>query len=68
MNEIALELWDEAETAAWLKIDPKTLKNWRSQRQGPTPTYIGRRPCYLRSDVVDWVREQRAAAANWSAP
>lgn len=63
-----LELWDESETAEWLKISPKTLKSWRSVREGPTPTYIGRHPCYLRSDVIAWVKEQRVTAENWRAP
>ena len=60
-----LELWSEAQTAEWLKVSAKTLKNWRSLRQGPTPTYIGRRPCYLQADVIGWVQEQRDQAEAW---
>lgn len=60
-----LELWSETQTADWLKVAAKTLKNWRALRQGPTPTYIGQRPCYLRADVMAWVKEQRAQAEAW---
>lgn len=60
-----MELWDEAQTAEWLHVAAKTLKNWRSLREGPMPTYIGRRACYLRSDVVAWVQEQRSHGDAW---
>lgn len=68
MDENELELWDQVQTAAWLKVSPKTLTVWRSHREGPTPTYIGRQPCYLRSDVIAWIKEQRAATESWRAP
>lgn len=67
VEDVELELWDEAKTAEWLNLSPKTLRNWRSLRIGPTPTYIGRRACYLRADVMAWVKEQRAAAEIWRA-
>ena len=46
------------EVAAYLRIDPKTLENWRGQRKGPRFRRVGRFPRYRWSDVEAWLDQQ----------
>jgi hypothetical protein len=40
-------------------ISVKTLQLWRRQGRGPNFTKLGRRVCYLRSDIVDYLQRSR---------
>lgn len=68
-ESVSTELLSPIEVAATLGIKPKTLKNWRSQRIGPPPTYIGSKVVmYAREDVEDWVATVRARShQEWMA-
>ncbi|GAA2812210.1 helix-turn-helix domain-containing protein [Streptomyces showdoensis] len=46
-------LWTTAEAAAFLRISPKTLRNWRSMGRGPAyERHAGRRGVFYRPAVV----------------
>lgn len=47
-----------AEVAAFLRISPKTLANWRSLGQGPGSFRLGGRVAYRAEVVLDWARQQ----------
>lgn len=50
------------EVADYLNISPKTLANWNSANEGPTPVKWGNKSVmYLPEDVNEWVRSKRAA-------
>ncbi|MGW6704721.1 helix-turn-helix transcriptional regulator [Streptomyces sp. NPDC054956] len=50
------QLWSSAEAATFLRIAPKTLRNWRSTGRGPA--YVKRDGCrevfYRPADVQRW--------------
>lgn len=55
------------EAAALLRIEPRTLSNWRAKRQGPPFVKIGLRCVrYRRADLLAFIRitdaPQQAAA------
>lgn len=45
-----------AEVCAHFKAHRNTIRNWRQYRDFPTPDLTGR---YLRSEVLEWERNQR---------
>lgn len=55
------ELWSIEETAAYLRVPPGTLYQWRHRRKGPPAGKVGRHLRYDPADVKAWFREQVAA-------
>ena len=52
------DLLDEKETAAVLNLNPRTLRNWRVEDQGPKFIKLGKRMVrYRRSDVVAFLAD-----------
>jgi hypothetical protein len=51
------------ELAARYRVDPSTIRDWRSRQYGPRPTPIGRRMMYRMPAVLAWEAAQEAAAA-----
>lgn len=46
------------EVAAMLRVDVRTLANWRSAGTGPRFTKVGRLVRYARSDISDYLMRQ----------
>ena len=44
------------EAAAFLHLQPATLKIWRSRRYGPSFLKIGRKVFYRQSVLEDWLK------------
>jgi len=60
--EVLPQLLTSVQVAAWLQVKPATLSRWRGQGIGPVCTWLRPDvPRYLRSDVEEWIRNQRAA-------
>lgn len=54
--------YSTADAARAIGISPRTLKNWRYEGRGPTPTRLS--PVlvvYRREDLDRWLREQQRA-------
>jgi hypothetical protein len=51
------ERWTEAELAAYLRVKPITLRNWRWRRVGPPYIKAGGRVLYDPEVVYRWERE-----------
>jgi excisionase family DNA binding protein len=47
------------EVAAWLRIPPGTLYQWRHRRVGPVAIRVGKHLRYDSTDVQAWLDEQR---------
>ena len=60
------ELMDEAEAAAYLRLSPRTLQNFRLDKKGPPYSKLGRRIVYGRSDLKQWCRENRIELGSGS--
>jgi predicted DNA-binding transcriptional regulator AlpA len=45
----------EAELAALLGVDERTVAAWRARRSGPDFATIGRLTYYRRADVAEWI-------------
>jgi len=43
------------EAAAYLRIAPKTLFNWRVRSEGPPALKVGGRVRYRRADLDEWL-------------
>jgi excisionase family DNA binding protein len=54
-------LMSTEELAEFLDIPRNTLANWRYRREGPPGFRVGRGVRYLRSDVLEWLDQQRQA-------
>ena len=50
-----------AQAAAILAISPKTLLNWRYERQGPPYIRVGSAIRYREADLLAWVDAQAVA-------
>jgi len=48
-------LLTSAETAALLRVPPRTLEAWRARRIGPPYLRLGRRVAYRADDVDQWI-------------
>jgi predicted DNA-binding transcriptional regulator AlpA len=63
MTAIPEPLWTEAQTAAVIGVEPKTLNIWRTRKAAHQPPYVkvGRLVRYRPSAVAAWVesRERR---------
>lgn len=58
-----LDEWNDLPAlAAWLKIPPRTLYDWRRRGVGPKAHVIGRHLRYRRSDVESWLEAQGKSA------
>jgi predicted DNA-binding transcriptional regulator AlpA len=49
-------LWSVKDTAAYLRVPPKTLYEWRYKGDGPPSHRIGRYVRYVPAEVHAWVR------------
>jgi excisionase family DNA binding protein len=58
------ELLTITEAATLLRAPVATLRWWRHNGTGPASFKIGRRVCYRRADVQDWVEQQVAAGGH----
>jgi len=54
----------EAEAAAFLRVRPQTLANWRSRGEGPTFSKVGNRVLYTREALVAFVKANERAATT----
>lgn len=59
----APQLLTTEEVAVWLRVAPKTLRNWRSAGLGPTALKLHSVVRYDRSAVEAWIGETSKAAA-----
>ena len=50
-----LDLLDRETTAAVLRVEPRTLDDWRQKRTGPPSVKIGGRIFYRRSSIQRWI-------------
>lgn len=50
------------ETAQYMSVKPKTLRNWSCLGKGPKPLRLGGRVVYRRTDVLAFCDEQAVAA------
>jgi predicted DNA-binding transcriptional regulator AlpA len=48
-------LLSEADLAALIGVDPRTLTVWRCQKRGPDVVKLGRAIFYRRADVDAWI-------------
>ncbi len=51
-------LWSVKDAAAYLRVPPKTLYEWRYKGDGPPSHRIGRYVRYVPAEVHAWVRSQ----------
>ncbi|MFE6308818.1 MULTISPECIES: helix-turn-helix transcriptional regulator [Nocardiopsis] len=51
-------LWSVEDTAAYLRVPPKTLYEWRYKGDGPPSHRIGRYVRYIPAEVRTWVRSR----------
>lgn len=49
------ELWNEAQAAAFLGVEPKTLTRWRWARKGPKYVKVGALVRYTRADLEAYI-------------
>lgn len=48
-----------AEAAAFIGLEPATLKKWRAMGDGPSYVKAGSRVVYLVDDLIAWLRSHR---------
>jgi predicted DNA-binding transcriptional regulator AlpA len=51
-------LWSVEDTAAYLRVPPKTLYEWRYKGDGPPSHRIGRYVRYIPAEIRTWVRSR----------
>lgn len=51
------DYFTDVELAAELKISPRTIARWRSLREGPPTTRMGRKLLYRRDAVRKWLAD-----------
>lgn len=52
------ERWTVEEAAAYLKVSPRTLKNWRAQQKGPPYHRYGQKLVhYIPEEVSAWAQK-----------
>jgi excisionase family DNA binding protein len=55
------ELLTEAEASSLVKVKVETLRGWRTQRRELPFVMIGRKVCYVKSDVLAYIEQNRRA-------
>lgn len=55
----ASEFLNDVQAAALINYSPKTLRNYRHARRGPTYHKIGKKILYRRKDLLAWVEKHR---------
>jgi predicted DNA-binding transcriptional regulator AlpA len=55
INDLETPLLTVSEVAAFLRVPPKTLYEWRSTGKGPRGRKVGRFVRYAATDVVRWL-------------
>ena len=53
---VASPLLTAIDAATYLRIDVRTLANWRAAGRGPSYIRVGRRPFYTREALDSWLR------------
>lgn len=56
------ELLDSKEAASFLRVTPRTLRNWRHRGDGPPYIKLGRAVRYTKKDLEDWIKAQRVGS------
>lgn len=56
------------ETAALLRLQPQTLRVWRSRGRGPRYLKIGNRVCYRHSDLTSWLEARTRNSTSDHGP
>jgi len=51
-------LWSVKDAAAYLRVPPKTLYEWRYKGDGPPSHRVGQYVRYVPAEVHAWVRSQ----------
>jgi predicted DNA-binding transcriptional regulator AlpA len=51
------------QASEWLQVPVPTLKNWRSQGEGPPYVKVGRFVRYEPGSLAAWVKKQTVGAA-----
>lgn len=57
----SLDLLTEEEFASALGVTTNTLMTWRSRREGPEYTKLGKTVFYRREDVRTWIAKNRVS-------
>jgi len=52
------------EVAAMLRVQPRTLEDWRGDGYGPPFIYIGRHVRYRLRDVSAWIETRKASSTT----
>jgi len=55
------DILTEDQVATQFGLTVATLRNWRSQRRGPTATKVGRRCFYRRETLMTWIASREGA-------
>lgn len=56
-NEATEGLWGYREVAEYLKVSPKTVRKWASEKRLPV-VKVGNRNRFRRSDIDRWLDER----------
>lgn len=59
-----MDLITTAEAAKLMRVAPGTVRYWRHIGYGPTGFRVGGRVLYDRTEVEQWLRDQRMAAST----
>ena len=51
-------LFTKNELARHLRLNPRTLDNWKAQEKGPRAVKIGRKLLYRESEVRRWIENE----------
>src|SRR5437867_11385711 len=55
-ENLAERLWTKKDLAAYLHVDPSTVRRWMRDRRNPLPhRYVGRHPRFVKQEVDAWV-------------
>ena len=52
------------QAAAILGLSPRTLERYRVTGEGPVFAKLGRRVCYARADIENWVARRRKRSTS----
>jgi excisionase family DNA binding protein len=58
------EILTAAEAAAYLRVPPETMRQWRYKGTGPTHAKVGRHVRYRRAALDRWLKEREQEAAR----